>query len=256
MIATVVYSLLSHDSRLLPLQAAQLRRHLSGLARIVVVEGPFGLNPRTSAGSCRLRREARESLGVESLEAPGSIVGFSGTERMRRIYRWLTSMVIPRQSERYALVMHGDLLPMTAISSQSLLEGFPLAGRGLVQNGRPVLLWTWLALDRQLGWEGVDLLHPKGLAVPARPWPAWDVTRESLSRVACLTAATDYRDADHFEWCEPCWLHVDKLSLANPAVVSHKLDLLRQLFEMPECGLLDEAVENLKHHALRLSETD
>jgi hypothetical protein len=136
---------------------------------------------------------------------------------MRAILRWLVQHTTA-SDEGFALIVHGDLLPLKKLEPAELLQGAATAARG--NPATRSIASTWLLLD---------LAHRDAISVGGLPfvssaghlWPAHDVTRENSERLLGFLP-DDYDDGWHFEYCEPGFLHLDKQSVM-PQMVASKL---------------------------------
>ena len=210
---TVAYALLSHTCKLIGLQTRSIRLFMSSVTRIVVVQGP---------GGERVHPAAAGAIGVELCEVPFGIKRQGHLGQVRAIIDWLLGEVVPQQPERYALILHGDTFPVADVSVPELLGDMPMAGRGPLRQGY-FAATTWFAVDARQDVR-VSQLNPS-----AKLWNA--VAIEDHRDHAFMRRAADYRAEDHWEWCKPCWLHVDRM--ASRPVTDRKLAMLRLVFGTP-----------------------
>lgn len=239
----VVYTLFSHTAAVLPYQVELLRRHVAGLARIVVVQGPFGQLPLTSGGNVRLTAAGADALGVERLELPED--GIAGRMWSARLPAVLDRVVraAAEAPEPLALVVHGDLLPLGRVNTEMLFFGRPAATRGSETPRR--IGRTWYALD--LDQARAAICHG-GLAYveeETKIWPATDITAENAQDLLKFVPA-GYQPQWHFEYAAPCWLHLDRQSLAAAEMDAKKATVLTGLglAELPPalCEIVDAPV--------------
>ena len=221
----VVYTTAYRACKLLRMQVATLRKYAQGLSRIVVVTGPLlPTNP------IALLEEQCQTLGVETYELPRQFGHYANTQRVMAMYEHIWSL--PRSpAERYVVAMHGDLFPYKPFSGAELMRNAVTAGRGDDHVGGGRLLWTWVGHDFK------DKLPPRltqtRQVVPGSfIWPAYAATREQLSNVFGDRCPPNYSAQDHFEICEPCFLHSDKITKPDPPLMEKKLGMLEHIFQL------------------------
>lgn len=226
--STVVYSLFSHTGVYLKAHLELLRRHVRHLSRIVLVQGPWGLDQYTSGGSVWIRPEVAVELGVNLVEAPDSFAGLVQRPRLEALYNWLLAQHVMQDAERHALIVHGDLFATGPVVCEELLGGAAAAGRGIAFASGDWFALTWLAVEIGSLWapgRKPDVHCPATLG-NVRLWAASDV-RE--------LAGTSYRAADHFEDCQPCWLHADRMSHC-PGDAQRKLAIVAHVLGLQDLG--------------------
>lgn len=248
----VVYSLLSHSTDLLPVHLAAFRAFLP-VSRFVVVQGPFGANAFTSAGRVRLQAEDAERLGVELLDAPAMVLGLSPPARIAAIMDWIWEDRFVNQDEQHAVITHGDLLPTRKMQPGDLLHGSAMATRAHRINNRTICPLTWLAADIGLYPSGVK---PSTIADFMHDTKGWDARPAFSSDIPI----PDYDPSLHFEWCEPGFLHIDKLSFstAMPDLHARKMEAVKRIMaamgvSVPDVGPLGETLGGLENHAPRIA---
>ena len=153
-----IYSLLSHSTDLLPSHLAAIRANLPP-SRQVVIQGPYSRNIGYGGGTVRLTGEDAERLGVTILESPDAVLGLMTPYRVEGIADWIWSDVIPKQIERYAMISHGDLIPVRKMTITQLLAGQPVATRIIEVQGRRFAPLTWMLAD----WRGNVLAQSRSI---------------------------------------------------------------------------------------------
>ena len=118
-----VYTFLSHTCQLLPYQLAAIKKNVP-VSRVVVVQGPYGRG-FFAGGEVRLQSNS----DVDILEVPDDFLGLSAAPRFHEILKWLWKNIVTQQPEEHALIIHGDLLPVSPVDINILLDGHPVAGR-------------------------------------------------------------------------------------------------------------------------------
>jgi len=197
---------------------AMLRRHITGLGKVTIIQGPFGLNPMTASGSSRLY--SPESVGADHLiDAPDALIGQHQNQRFAS-KREIALGLAKNQDEDIALMLHGDLLPVLPMDEEMLIGGSDYGARVMMGDR---LVWTWAAYN-------VDKCRGAGLVFPPRV--TWRIGEHSAKplQVKCHDGRMmsesewdlranilgerpkSYGGLIRFEWCEPGWLHVDKVS--------------------------------------------
>jgi len=214
-----VYTFLSHDCRILPAQLECLARHLTSKHDVTVVQGPFGDYGMTSAGPLRLGARQAKTLRVTVATVPDSLAGLVMPLRYLQICRWLWQSRIRQQSPRYALLMHGDLLPTETFDAPALLDGHPVAGRLMHDDLiEPYVPLTWLAVDLDRCRQVPDMFpdmrtrNKQWCGLQIKGWGDHLMTQADVERRIGPNSARYYQDRMRFEWCEPAFMHVDKLS--------------------------------------------
>jgi hypothetical protein len=215
---TVIYSLLSRTLKCLSPQIELLRRHFLGQSRIVIVQGP---------GPTRVPDNMAAQLGVEPLTLTRTQVPAHPVMTVSVSYQILNALfgtIIPSQQEQTALIVHGDLMPTKAFSIEQLLDGCGLAARGSREVG--LIAWTFLAIDK----AKIDFstLTSDGLATRidgTRIWEATDLFENEMQPYLGVKTLPGYTSDVHFEWIEPCWLHLDRMGIF-PELIADKLAMV------------------------------
>lgn len=221
----IIYSLLSHTFDFLPLHIAAIRKFLIP-SKIIVVTGPYGPNPGNSAGRMRLRPQDAKRLGVEIIEAPTELLGLFTPVRIGRLMDMI--LVNARsQSDPHVMILHGDAIPTREMTADELLRGQPVASRAIEIEGRTRILPTWCLMNLPEipnGWFPSIRNGEPGQwnGLPLSAWSARDA-------VASDTPGVPFDPVAHLEWCEPGFLHLDKLSVAMPDLHARKLPMLRPI---------------------------
>ncbi len=184
----ILYTLLSHDCRLLPYQVAMARKFLPDLTRIVAIVGPHPTEQKRddhgirSAGALRLDPDAATRLGIETLDAPETLLGRLPGARLPALVAFALG-----QSTEDRICIHGDLLPVVPMTIDGLLNGRGVAARVYPGTAWPTL--TWVAVKAGVVYQS-----------PLVDFAGYGATR---------------RAEDRMEDCEPGWLHVDKISISH-----------------------------------------
>lgn len=190
-LTVILYTFHSHDFRWLGLQVQAVRHFLPEVSQIVVTQGPFG-NHITAAGHARLADGEDKRFGVTLLNAPNEFAGLHGWHRFHAIARW----AVQKMSNPEGILCHGDTIPVRSMAMADILGNFSAAGRVVRQpSGINVAPLTWLA------WRGQ--FPEVGPLVPftGRPYATARMLKEFLGLGV--------------EWCDPGWIHLDKLSMAT-----------------------------------------
>lgn len=222
MSANVTYLLFGHDDRVLPVQLDLVRQHLAP-SRIVVVQGPLG-HPRDSAGSVWLTPEDAQRLNVKTIAIDDTIRGKSWVTRRFYIQGRIV-IAIQKQPEEYAWVLEGDVLPMRTLDAETTLGKRTLARR------KGPNLSTWLC------FRAAAARHPYRHPDACR-WPAYDCTCQNWPNEIFMPP--DYADSDHFEWCEPGFLHLDRIS---HGLTGKKWKMLKMILGTMPCAVADSATQ-------------
>jgi len=196
---------------------------VADLTRIIVVQGPFGGDPAFSAGERCLLDDAAAQLGVEILEISEDIGGLHLTRRVWAIIAQLKRHAIT-QPERFIAVLQSDTLPTRNLDVSLLLDGNDIAGRGQLRDGEQRFWPTWLAFDTEAPAIQKSNIAQNRLRGPAT---AKSYAAHRLIRVPDRVKYFDRLENPakyHFEWCEPCWLHLNRVMISDDAAISAKLD--------------------------------
>ena len=235
---TVVYTLQSHDFGLLPAQLQMIRAHVQNLARIVVVQGPYGNDPMYSGGNRTLPPTAAAELGVETLELGEETGGLLWTAKIAAAIH-MAKLAACDSAERFALVLHADAMPIRDISVSSLLPGKAMAAS--IQRTRGAELQVdhaWTAFDTEHG-EAKRIQSLGGrLRQPSqcRTWPKAQVTRQSAEHMLRLQALADVIDLEQYEFelCGEWLLHLRgaQQRLETPETVATKLQVMAKALNL------------------------
>lgn len=229
---TRVYTLLSHNCCLLAPQVQLLRRYVPGLTTITVVQGPFGYPAMLSGGDQALKPEIAERLGVELMTLDR---GFSGAPRPVRfalIYQHLQELALGG-NERFAMILHGDLFPMSQVDYEELLDGAAIAARGILPDNRRVIWPTWCLIDTE-NPDTQSLHHVPGDIEGEGVLKVWEAApifpdTKGVPKAICqLENVAEYQ----FEWCAPIFLHLNKIALSDAAQMQGKLRAIEQLADV------------------------
>ena len=231
-----IYSLFSHTLDLLPSHLATLRRFLPP-ARIVIVQGPYGANPFTSAGSVRLTPADAERLGVTLLEAPATAIGLETLGRVTTIADWLWATAVTEQPEQYAMILHGDMIPVRPMTVERLLPGTAFGTRVMrTQGDAPFCPLTWMIADTSKRNSVLPSTLAKNIQYVAG-FPSRHAERGDVP-------GGDYDPALRCEFCDPGWLHIDKMSYGwgMKDIHNRKIALLRNVMDamgiaVPDYGI-------------------
>jgi len=120
------------------------------------------------------------------------------------------------QEEDHAWVLEGDVLPVVPLDAERTLDQQSLARRG-----PGIHHWTWFCFDAKFA------AHPYQ-RTDAREWLARGCTREDWPEE--IPCPPEYVDDDHFEWCEPGFLHLDRI---RRGLASKKLQMLEHILGHP-----------------------
>lgn len=201
-----IYTLLSHEGRVLPFQIAALRTYISDLHQITVVQGPYGANPLTSAGAYRVSRESARRVGINLVEVPSEMAGLPPAYRMQQLLKWFWESYLPSAVPETSLVIHGDLFPTKPLSREVLLNESMVAGRVTETRGIWYVVGTWMiSAVTKIGEFHRETTPGKMNEMSMSSWPARLIHQGDVPEMS-------YEDRFRFEWCEPGWLHLDKIS--------------------------------------------
>ena len=196
---------MSHTCDFLPLQLATLRKHVAGLSRVIVVQGPFGANPHTAGGDVAIVPQD----GIEIINLDDRFVGHPFTIRVPMIIAFLLSRYIAVQDEEYAIIIHGDTIATRTVDPGELLNGSWIAGRGDSED--TILNTTWLAVNaRKVPQIDVACRSMDQFQKDATIWDASDLD-DSNAHTVGIESTAGYVNSLHFEVCLPCWLHLDRV---------------------------------------------
>lgn len=244
MSSTTVYTLLSHNCSLLTAQLLALRTYTRDLSRIVVVQGPVGLDPNLSAGNKRLSAIDAEVLGVELLEVNKQVGGLPFTSRLAAIYNQICQHAIT-QPERFAVMLHSDVFPINQYDVRALLFDHTIAGRGAWKDEQLRIWPTWLAIDTEAKDAQDFFLDNYGIRgiVQCKLWPACNVTSDNktipknVRQPAC--------ELLKWEWCAPVWLHLNQVILCDQDTLDIKLANAAAVcgLEFKTCNICEEVTD-------------
>lgn len=204
----VVYILFSHDARLLPTQINLVRKYMDA-SRVVVVQGPVGDDNKLCWGKVRLTDDDAQRLQVDIVEADSTLVGYPWLVRRTLLYDQLIP-TIRQQPEQYAWILEADVIPMKSISSSQIMGKNKIAGRF---SGN----WTWFCFQSQYVQNPIDCTEYKRFEAYGCKIEHWPPE---------IIQPKDYQDKDHFEWCEPGFLHLDRITLG---LQQKKLDMFEEI---------------------------
>jgi len=229
--ATNIYTLLSHNCKMLQAQLVMLRKNITDLGRIFVVQGPYGQSNILSAGCKKILPETAEKLGVEIIEIGDDVGGMRLGYRVPKI---ITQMITHSlaQPERYAVILHGDCVPMLPTDPRVLLEEHDVATRGAAVD-KGVRVWpTWFALDSESPNAQYIMLHGHWLHgdCSSKLWKAEQATSDNENLPDFLKKLTMLDDCV-YEWCEPVWLHLNRLLAVPDEEIDLKLSGLMSLID-------------------------
>jgi hypothetical protein len=221
-----VYTFHSHAFDLVDLQIELINKHLQPAA-ISIVQGPHSDRPAESSGSRRLE----QCDGAQIINAPRTSLKTNATTRFRMKQKWIDAEFVKQQAEGVALFVHGDLLPIAPMDVEHALGSADMIGRRYLDR----ILWTWTAYRK-----GAAIKFPAVIApVPEDLGPitigdtfgGHTMKRDTWNAGALGACPDDYSDATNFEWCDPVFLHADKVSLAQGMAAhwAHKMDIVRDL---------------------------
>jgi len=203
---TTVYTMQSHDFGLLPAQVQLLRQHVQGLSRIVVAQGPFGQDPAFSAGNRMLPASAADDLGVELLTVASNVGGLSFGPRVPAIINQLKEHACSSR-ERYAIVLHGDVVPIQTTDARALLLDHDMAAHGTLQAKGLRIRPIWTAYDTESAAVQEMRLDHRALRGEGecKLWQSSPITPQNASKIPQLAAFKDLPNLPdcQFEWCEP-----------------------------------------------------
>ena len=180
----------------LPYQVRAIRQYLPWIDSIEVVQGPFGGGRWDGKTKLTKAFAAAFDVSIRTLydAGPGGAYG-----RQSRIVEKLLS-------HQEGLILQGDCIPTTAMTLEQLLDGHVAAGRAHMVEGRLNLQWTWIVSKSPLKEAVKDF----------RVWGS------QVDNVELNT-----------EFCEPGFLHLDKI--AQAVRLDEKLALVIARFgEMPQ----------------------
>lgn len=193
----------------------------------MVVQGPVGDNPRLCWGDVRLTELDAKKLSVEILEVNPSYVGVPWQVRRGMVYEMLIEHM-SHQPEDYAWVLEADVLPMLDLNAQDVLANNYVAGRF---SGN----WTWFVFNTK------HAVHPfycenytehSAYGCKINRWPE-DIVQPK-----------NYTDKDHFEWCEPGFFHIDRITLG---LSDKKLLMVEEILGEPLGPPACKKITNLPH---------
>lgn len=251
------YCFHSHSYHLAAAQASLLRKHVEGLTQITAVQGPFGLNPMTSSGETKIPNA--KCIGSDRLIcAPQSLLGLHQQQRFAMKRDWMWSLAAS-QDEEVALMLHGDILPVVSMTASSLLKGADFATRTL----EGLAVWTWAAYDVQkcihanirfpstVTWtvesHGEKPLNATGYDAGMLSEHDWELHAKTIGQRPAA-----YGKAIRFEWCNPGWLHVDKVSSSITDPISKdrwktKMEIVRSILDYQNMDVsLDDPSESIE----------
>jgi hypothetical protein len=192
--------------RWLPYQVAAFRKYAQGISRIVVAQGPFDTDNDTA-----ISPTTANALGVELLTVPGAMSTIPYGQRFPAIYNYLFNQA---PEGELAFACHGDLFPTAEFHVEQLLDGHVTAGRGHLATGIKAYDWTWVACQpAHLQRNRCIQLHMPDDR-DAHPWEAYKLQPHALPP-AIQSIDELYTEPNTFEWCEPLFLHVDKMRGSN-----------------------------------------
>jgi hypothetical protein len=212
--------------------------------------GPFSANMGAGGGNIRLTDDDAKALDVEILIAPDWILGLSTMLRLRAIADWLWTDILPKQTEDYSLICHGDIFPVRRMSLDELLSGQPVATWVQAERGAKLCPLTWLLATRKafdLGCLPSTMENcPQVAGYSARPASRGDVP------------GGEYGGDLNFEWLEPGWVHSCQQSMSNawPDLHRRKMAMVSTMMRamgvtVPDYGAIGQRIEGLRHHAPR-----
>jgi len=239
--STIVYTLVSHNFRMLPAQIDALRRNVDQLSRIVVVQGPFGADPAFSAGNRCLMEDQAKALGVELLEIDESFGGLMLVRRLHAIVDEARRHALA-QPERFVIVLQGDVMPARIVNAPALLDGYQFAGRGWTDE-RGLQFWpTWLCYDSEA--EEIQEAHLHNAKIRGRlSCKAYEAHSIMLKPQRVPYFELLQEPAEHgFEWCEPVWLHLNQLTVDSEEVTQRKLSEAARILDI-RLPMWDPSVE-------------
>ena len=235
-----VFTTVSHTTALVELQVKLLRKNITDLTDIVVLIGPYGANPMTSAGNRVWEKEHIENFDADFMYAPSQLLGLMPGLREKTLISWLLEHVWTNE-DGPCLFLHGDLLPIHPMNQEILMGGAGMAGRsGIWQKMQAEYVApTWLAADMSRGpfFKDIDLLRMADLHVedgywcglPFKGWKSEIITEDTVEKY--LGGSFGYTNDINFEWCEPGFLHVDKMGVIDyNDSKQKKVKILEQFF--------------------------
>jgi hypothetical protein len=169
----VVYTLFAADGgSLVDRQVVALQQYATGCRVVVVEDGHYPCKPLLTVPHITV---------VPRKVTPSS--GFRSALLADCLFAW----EVQRQAERYAIFIHGDMIPITSFTSTSLFRGnsYVVAGRYPPGSLRPYWATQLLGVDREAG------------TIP--PWYAWDHTKATVYPVRVQRCVDEY----HTEWIGP-----------------------------------------------------
>jgi len=229
--ATNVYTMLSHNCKMLQAQIAMIRKNVVDLGRIFVVQGPYGRSPTLDGGKKKILPATAEQLGVEILEVGADVGGMILTYRVPKIVSNMITHSLG-QPERYAFILHGDCVPLMSTDARAVLDQHDIASRGEAMAGG-VRIWpTWFALDSESPNAQNIVLHGLWLHgdCTAKLYGAEQATEDN-ERIPEELRKLTLLDDHVYEWCPPVWLHLNRLLAISNEEVDHKLAGLMSLID-------------------------
>ena len=178
----------------LEFQVQQIRENVIDLGDIIWVTGPLSLMPRLASSSTHVPPKV---AGLVHLPLPASVIdpGLKHT-RVHMLHR----VILANYAKDYALILHGDTIPVGACSKEILLDGKLCAWNRCIGA-------QWRLSNQMMGGEFLEM-NPEVV----KSWPLDPITIEGF----------------RFGLCAPCFLHLDDLSVDPLNVIERKLEVAKR----------------------------
>ena len=200
----IIYSLLSHSGIFLESHLRLLRENILETNKIIIVQGPYGKG-LFSGGNIRLTIKQAKLLDIEILEAPNILNGHNTYIRQKMLIEWIKS-----QASIGDMIVHGDIFPIRKTTKEELLGGYQSSGRLLYGN---ILGSTWQIIgDDKHSVKLWGFEHP-------------------ISKIHQQEIGLNIPNEMNVEWCDPCWLHINGMSIDSSEQIEQKRILFKDYLD-------------------------
>lgn len=258
-----VFITVSHTTKFIKTQLKMIRKNLTEVDQIILIAGPFGDNWMTSAGRRVWTEEHAKELDVDIMFAPDNLAGIMGGSRYKALMSWLMEEVLAGETET-CLYLQSDCIPMHPLSAEILMGGCGMAARTVLNKGEVYAYPTWFIIDGEANPDFVDFdanriadLHVEQdhwCGVSFNGHESITITKDNAHTYLGELVGSQYEDLMHLEWCEPGFLHLDKVSFDNDKLWEPKMEILREIFHTEFEEIIPE-IEGLIHHNPKLITT-
>lgn len=160
--------------------------------------------------------------GVDHSARDMLVPGVYRSRRLRRVNHlmdYILSEGVAKQHDRYAFIMHCDLIPLVPIVPEVLLEDATVAGPGTV--GRLQFPYTWTLIDKER-WTG-----PMETIKERQIYKFWETVVLDGANAPPFLEKEGYDTAMQMEYCAPGFLHARKVSTPGiDEMLSKKVELV------------------------------